>query len=344
MTMRAAIGFEYGTILEDPNITVGGLIAPSPSTSQKRQGDYSLGFMSVTTADFGSWARLFIPHLSEFYLQFAFYMTGSPYNGKQLFAWRNGATILGGLRLNSNDGTIEVYSGNFATLLGAFPYTVEAWQVIELHVKIADTGGIIQARKDMGLLAVDFSGDTKPGTETDVDNFYWGDTTWAGSSTYSYIDDIILNDTAGTCNNSWPGGLRIIKRVSIEDGGTLQFTPTPGPTHYTAIDEIPPVGTDNLKAATSGLVDELTLADCPEDVYSIAAVQTMAFGLKASSNPPTRVALGLKIGGTDYYSADLDLAVSQAIAKNLMEVSPATGVAFTPAELNAATLLLKSAD
>lgn len=234
---------------------------------------------------------------------------------------------------------IEVWLGNFATKLGEFPYIVGAWQIIELHTKIADSGGIIQARKDMGPLAVNFSGDTQPGAATTVDNLRWGPT----SGGYNYLDDIILNDTAGAQNNSWPGGLRIIRLAPTGDGGTLQFTPTPSGAHYSTVDEVPPVGTDNLIAGSSGLVDILGLADCPADVFSIAAAQPMAFGLKGSSNPPTRAALGLKIGGTDYYSADLVLAVSQAVAKNPLEVSPATSNPFTYAEINGAELLLKSA-
>jgi hypothetical protein len=279
--------------------------------------------------------------LGELYLQFAYFMDSAPYTNSQLMVWRHGTVVMGGLKINYTYNTIEVYFGNFVTKLGEFPFTVNAWQVIELHLKVDDSdNNIIAVRKDMGPLAVnatDFGGD---GYDSTIDNFIWGAT--SGGNTY--IDDIILNDTAGSRNNSWPNGLRIIKLGPTGDGGTLQFTPTPSGGHYSTVDEVPPVGTDNLKAATSGLVDELALADCPADVLTVAAVIPTAFAFKASGNAPTRVALGLKISGTNYYSADLDLSVSQSVAKNLMEVSPATGSPFTSAVLNAASLLLKSAD
>lgn len=256
--------------------------------------------------------------------------------------WRNNSTILGGVIANYITQKLEVYSDNFVTKVGEIPVAINAFQVLEFHVKIANSGGIIQVRVDMGALAIDFSGNTKPGADTTINNLQWGE--WGGNSSYYvYIDDIILNDTNGTRNNSWPGGLRIIRLAPTGDGATLQWTPTPGPTHSTAVDEVPPVATDKIVAATAGLIDKMVLADCPGDVQTIAAVQPMAFGLKGSSNPPTQLALGLGMTGGNYYTANLPMAVSQAVAKELWEENPDNpGNLFTVAAVNASQLLQKS--
>ena len=345
MTMEAAIGFEWGTFLEDPylsHVDAGYYGAPTFSTSIKRQGAYSI-CIPRTDAWSTQLKRTFSAPLSEFYIQFGYYGQGWGTTAQQqLFRWSKGATVLGGLQFNFATGNFEVYVGNYVTLVGSFaPPALNIWVVIEFHIKIG-ASGIIQAKKDMGALLVDFAGNTKPGSDADVDSVSWTSPFYNQGGGDTYVDDIIINDTAGTKNNSWPGGLRIIRLAPTSDSGSPQFTPTPAGAHYSAVDEIPPSATDNIVSLTSGQVDRFGMADCPADVHSIAAIQLMAFGSKTSSNPPTQLALGLQMAGGDHLTATLPLAVSQAVAKETWEVSPETGVPLTVTEINNAILIVES--
>jgi len=276
--------------------------------------------------------------LSEFYLQFGYYLSGgSQTNTRAMLAWRKGSTILGGLKLNTVN-ILEIWTGNFVTKVAesSTPIPAAQWVVVEVYIKIADSGGVITLRQDMTEVAT-FSGDTKPGADTDVNYLIFGQ----ANTTYSYFDDIVVHSTSGAANNSWPGGVKALLCLPNGDGSTLQWTPTPSGTHYSTVDEAPPSGTDYLQVGTVDQVDELDFADLPSEAFSLKAVVAEAWALKGSSTPPTRLAFGLKIGGDSYFSGDKDLPTAQGFVQHIWNENPAGGN-FSVSGVNAAKLLLKS--
>jgi hypothetical protein len=276
--------------------------------------------------------------LSEFYLQFGYYVAGgSQAADRKILGWRKGSTYLGGLKLNTSN-KLEVWTGNFATKVAesSTPIPSSQWVVVELYVKIADSGGVITLRQDMTEVAT-FSGDTKPGTETDVDFLIFGN----ANTTATYFDDLVVHSTSGTANNSWPAGVKALLCLPNADGSLLQWTPTPSGTHYSTVDETPPSGTDYLQTAAVDQVDELNFADLPSEAFSVKAVVAEAWALKGSTSPPTRLAFGLKIGGVDYFSGDKDLPTAQGFVQHIWNENPAGG-GFSVSGVNAAQLLLKS--
>jgi hypothetical protein len=334
MALEKVISFDWGQDGE------GGLAKSGTSyeTSIVRTGTRSMR-MGSSTNDFLFYFTVPLDTgLSEFYLQFGYYVNGGSQSGtRPILAWRKGATILGGLKLNTLNG-LEIWTGNFVTKVAesSTPIPPSQWVVVEVYVKIADSGGVITLRQDLTEVAT-FSGDTKPGTDTVVDFLIFGN----AHTTTTYFDDIVVHSTSGTANNSWPAGVKALLCLPNGDGSTLQWTPTPSGTHYSTVDEIPPSGTDYLQVATVDQVDELNFADLPSEAFSVKAVVAEAWGLKGSSSPPTRLALGLKIGGDSYFSADKDLPTSQGFVQHIWNGNPAGG-GFSVSGVNAAQLLLKS--
>jgi hypothetical protein len=337
MALEKVISFDWGQDGE------GGLARSSTSlvtyeTTIVRTGPRSMK-ISNTSGNFSFYFTVPLDAaLSEFYLQFGYYVAGGSQTGNaEILGWRKGSTYLGGLKLNTLN-KLEIWTGNFVTKVAesSTPIPSSQWVVVEVYVKIADSGGVITLRQDMTEVAT-FSGDTKPGTETDVDFLIFGH----ASTSYTYFDDIVVHSTSGTANNSWPAGVKAKLCLPDGDGSLLQWTPTPSGTHYSTVDETPPSGTDYLQTAAVDQVDGLNFADLPAEAFSVKAVVAEAWALKGSTSPPTRLAFGLKIGGVDYFSGDKDLPTAQGFVQHIWNENPAGG-GFSVSGVNAAQLLLKS--
>lgn len=333
-----AVGFEWGTDGEE-GVTKSTGVNYRSGSYPIRSGTRSLEIIGATLGtNFNYWFRLpLATELSEFYYQFGFYITQTQASAKGFCAWRKGTTILGGLRLNTSN-RIEVWTGNFATKVGEGVTVLQPnrWYVVEVYVKIADTNGVLTLRVDMNEEAT-FVGDTKPGAETTVDNLIHGEL-YSGNS---YYDDLIVHNPTGPVNYSWPKGAKVVLLRPNADGSILEWTPTPSDPHYDTIDETPPSGTDYLQTTEVDKVDELELQDLPAEAMSVKAVILNAWALKGSTVAPTRLAMGLNLGGTHYYSPDKDLGTSQGYIKEVWNQHPAGGN-LTVSQINSAKLLLKS--
>jgi len=296
--------------------------------------------ISSYAADFGNWFKLPLSaNLNEGYYQFAYLTAGTITSvTRPICKWCKGDTVLGGIKLNHTYQRLELWTGNFAMKVaeGSHALSPDTWYAIEVYFKIDDSAGVLILRLDMLEEAV-FYGDTKPGADTQIDNFVHGNT----GATLSYFDDLIVHDTTGAVNNSWPNGGKVALLLPSADGSTLQWTPTPGPGHYSAIDDIPPSSTDYIQADDVDKVDELALADLPVEALSVKAVIPQVWAAKSGIISPTQLQLGLKLGATDYYSSDLLLPSSYGLVKNILNGQPSGG-SFAVADINGAQLLLKS--
>jgi hypothetical protein len=344
MSLVNALHFDSGII--PPLLTLDGG-APSNiviSNTVQRTGTSSLR-MSAYNGNFHFTTSLTIPgFVNEFFLQYAYYFL-VPDTDSRVFKWVSPAgTILGGLRLNVTTWMLEVYTGNFATLVATSATSLSAltWCMIELHVKI-DNAGIIELRINSSLSdGASFSGDTQPDTNTMVSTLVWGNVWRANYDTYSYLDDIIVNDVSGSYNNSWPNGGKVYYAALTGDGGINQWSPSPaGLTHYTAVDEVPPSAVDYIRASTTNLVDIFSVANLPAGAGTIKAVIPEVFAFKASVDEPTKLGIGIDVGSGVEYSGDKTLSINQSLINDIWEQRPGGGN-FSSADVNALQLYLKS--
>lgn len=341
MGLLHAFHFDAGVIPPDFDATAGVAI----STVQKRTGNYSLKMPANYAAPFADKASftLSAPQ-SEFFLQFALRYGGThagyPY---KIVRWQYGSTILGGLELSHLTHRLQLYTGNFSTLVAtsSTALAINTWYVIELHIKIADSGGVLNLRIDTND-EMTFSGDTKPGSENTVDIITFGSNESSNVDHAGYLDDIIIHDTAGSVNNSWPDGARVAYLLPAGDGSSKEWTPSAGSDHYAVIDEIPPSGADYLQATAVDKVSEVTLTSLPGDAQVVKGVIAEAYAFKGSTTEPTTLELGIDVGGGASFSADKTLALTQGIVRNIWEEKPGGG-AFSVADINNMNLLFKSA-
>jgi hypothetical protein len=265
-------------------------------------------------------------------------------NDRPIIKWRNGTTVLGEIFYNSITNMMDVYVGDLVTPVGSFPAPPgdSVYWVFEIHLIIGNSG-LIEIRRDMNTVFT-FSGDTQPGTETEITNIQILNVHSDGyAHAYHYLDDFILTDSTGDPPfNSWPNGLRITRLVPNTDNNPNEWTPTPEGDHFAAIDESPPSGTDYLQTDEVALVESFGLTDLPVEAQSVYAVKAVATASKASSLSPDKISLGVKLGDDEYYSDDLDLLTSPSGAVKQWIGHPDGISPLLVADVNSMKLLMKS--
>jgi hypothetical protein len=239
-----------------------------------------------------------------------------------------------GLIFNA-DGSISITRD--ATVLATSDIAVinnGVWVSLEVEVVIDDSAGRVSVYVE-GDKVVEVTGaDTRNGTPTQCNCVQLGGSSWtgAGSSGNHYWDDLYVIDSATKPSNAQ----RIETLVPVSDGGTLQWTPGTGTTHYNLVDELPVTTTanDNLQSSTVGHVDELNLADLSNVPAEILAVQAYAFGSKDDAGHRA-IKVGVKAGATVAEPAnDTYLTVAGGCSNLLMSANPDTAGAWNAAAVN----------
>ena len=269
-----------------------------------------------------------IPSLSEFYFRFGYRVTAFHYLHR-LPRWLKGSNELGHLRVNDVSGLVEIYSGGVLKATGSIPIKLDTIYLIELHVNISDTG-IIEVKIE-GLPDASFTGDTKPGSETNVDALQF-----IGTGYIQLIDDLALNDTTGGVDDSWCGDGKIILQTPNGAGDNTGLTPSAG-SNYECVDEFPNDGDTTYVGDT--VVDDYDLYNLtPCGLVDVDILRVWAEARARDVNAAGGVCkLGLKTEATEYWSAgDLSLLTSYSpIPGTRHTVNPNTAIAWTTAQLDA---------
>jgi hypothetical protein len=195
-------GFEQGHIGVIPLYISG---TPAVSTTQKRTGAYS-----ISAAGAGNGFGWTLPaNLTELYIRFGLYpqeIWNSDYSESLVLRNSDGDQMVRLLQTFSNLYlSAQVYNGGWGTVAtGTIPLTLNNWYCIEVHLKL-DNSGDFEVKVN-GALDIDFSGDTLGDqTPASIRQVCFG---WAGSNAgyaTAYYDDIAVNDTTGSVNNTWIG-------------------------------------------------------------------------------------------------------------------------------------------
>ena len=331
MSMLVLFGAEWNSSKE-PDGTDGSVVI---SSTYKRGGDYS--YRNYNSEGF--WFS--IPDKDELYLQYAFYVSNSySANYKHFRALGNAGLDIIVCTDFDSERKLNVWLGNRATkiITSSTIFQVGAWYVVELHLRVADSGGVVELRVD-GVPEGIYSGDTKPGTAATIDKVHWN--LEAGVGMQCYIDDVIVNDPSGPINNSWPNGLKVKLLKPTADGPTNDCDVSTSGVNYAAVDEVTTSGTDYIKTSTPDEKEHFDVENLPAEALTVKAIQIQAFCLKGAFIDPDRLKLGVRINDTDYLSDPIDLPVSSLIRKFTLDQN-AAGCNWTVDEVNNARLALQA--
>lgn len=279
--------------------------------------------------------------LSEGYFRVGWYAKSNTDVYKSV-RFRNGTTELITMGLSTTDKHFRVLIGGSVVATGTFAYNTFTYYALEFRIKIDDTAGVVQLKVD-GVIDIDYTGDTKPGTATAINNLLLASNNdFPDPISEMYFDDLAINDTTGTVDNSWCGDGRVIYLAPNAAGDTTQLTPSAG-ANYAAVDDRP-------HDSDSTYVEGSTVDN--RDLYNLAASglaagSTIGRVIPIASAKDTvanggKIKLGLKTSTTEYFGDDLTLTTGYTPQYGSQYLTnPLTGNPWTIAELDALQMGVK---
>jgi hypothetical protein len=370
MTRLLQSGWETGDANQiGAAVGVGSLGAPTvvSATPTARSGTYCLKCSSAasgTATLFSSRSICMIAHASktELYYAFAFYRNDSETftaPSRMFFYTLDSAGSVGIGVTAEPDGNVRAYvatagtsnpsPGNF-TLIGTSGTTIPAntWVLIEIHI-IAATGstGTFEMKIN-GASVISATSQRTSQTNANMTAFALSfiriqNPSSGSSSTYVAFDDLRVNDTAGSVNNTWCGDESIIMLKPNAAGDSTQFSRggADSGANYGQVDEAPPNAlTDYVYDTVTGHMDLYNLPTVT--VVSVSAVEVIAQafnvdGAGGSMNFVTKTAAGQSDGTAQSISG------TPAFYKRLLETDPADSAAWDQTKINALQVGVKVA-
>lgn len=323
-------GAEQGNLSEITSSGTTGSASVGAVTTIKRSGAYSY---RISYSAGNGYIRIDYTAAGEYYFRIAYY-TEATNNNQDAIQFRKGTTTLASMRVDHVNNKYQLVIGSSVVATGTMLYTPSTWFLFEFRLKIDNSAGVFTLKVD-GVVDADFTGDTQPGADTTIDNLYLT-VSHSLNGCDSYFDDIAINDTNGSVDNSWCGdGYILFEQKPTAAGDVTQLTPSAGD-NWAAVDEIP--HDSDITYVESGTADQYDLYNVANttipDGSTISRVRVQAIA-KDTVADGGKIKLGVKTNGNEYWSDDIALTTNYT-AENGTEytTNPNTSAAWTKEELN----------
>jgi hypothetical protein len=301
--------------------------APTSATTGSRTGSRSLGLAtnsSVTklwASTPGSGATII--------LGFSLYMPSLPVSTSTF------------LTVTPNSGTaisLNVTSTGLITISGAATLTstavLAANTLLYLQFKVTFAGAASAYAGVFGSVAVGPTTFTDTGATAPLSFNLNG-------VIQTYIDDLIVADSTGTVNNTLLGQPKIECLRPTGAGSNAGLSVTGAASNWSAVsDTTPDEDSTYVSSSTAGTKDTYATSDLAATSGTALGIMTILRARKDDASA-RQICPEFHIGGTDYAGATDTLTTGYLNYYNVLEVSPATAVAFTVAEINAAEIGVK---
>jgi hypothetical protein len=265
-------------------------------------------------------------------MYFAFKVRPTAGNAKPRLYLLNNTTSMLYVELYFPGEYITVKTGSGGTLAtGTTAIYPGVTYLIEVYVKIADSGGRVVVKIDRNTTDIDFTGDTLTEGESQFNRFkiVMGD----GDC---YVDDVVLDDA------NWIGQTFIQPLVVTGAGNSTQWSPSSG-SNYTCVDERPASDSDFVSTDSVDQLDLFTASDLAGDIEAIKCVQVVARAVQEGAPTPQNVQLAVRSGGSNYFSGDKAVPLTTpADLFHIWETDPDTASAWTESGVNALEIGVKS--
>jgi len=269
---------------------------------------------------------------------FRFYLASLPTGTRGfLHLLTTGNSGLYGLRVRPNGG-IELVKG-ISTILETADFPVllaNSWNHLEILADVVT--GEIEVRKNGVEIAALTHTDASPAGGTIGIVSYPSGNPGSGSFNKMYSKDHVVYNGAGTQFNDFQGNVSVYDQWPDGDQA-FNWATSSGATGFNLIDESPPDDADYIEADdTPPAASEFTLGDLPADVTSVRAMISIVRAFKTDGGDGN-LQVGLTPDGVDYDDGlDHPLTTSPTYHYDASELSPATGVPWTPIEANSARI------
>ncbi len=211
---------------------------------------------------------------------------------------------------------------------------VDKWHYIEVFVTLHDTTGVVKLRVD---------GKTPPGwsdlTSQDTKNGGTAavfDTVHLGGSDLPFVDDVYINNGAGSENNDLMGDTRVWTLLANANGNYSQLNGSDGNQvdNYQQVDENPPVTSDYNGHATNANKDTYGMEDLTPTAGAVHAVQASIQALKSDSGAKSMRNIHRR-NAVDSVGADHTLQLTADVYDEIWDLDPSDSAAWDITRVNA---------
>lgn len=282
-----------------------------------------------------------------FYLRGYFRINTSPSGTTGIMTLDNSATpttSIASIQIDTNEQLIlRDEDGQIGSNSSAI--ALDTWHMIELMVDLTGGGGshVVRAR----LNGVEFAAATDRNLSAGVNHFFVGsdvDNNSAANAGIYYWDDIALNDSTGSFENSYPGSEQYKHLKPNATGDNEDWT-----NDYTNIDEITPDDvTTYIEGTASNQIEDVNLEASGLTTETIKVVHV---GARYAASPAGSTTFVLRVkatsGGTVEESSNLSPGGTYVTNKTsapfnfhltLYDLPGASTTAWTPTELDTAQI------
>lgn len=236
------------------------------------------------------------------------------------------------------DGKIRAYRGS--TLLGTTTWSLQqdVASFIEFKVKINNSTGTVEVRKDRIAGMSLTSQDTQNGGTTAWNGFAFGHiavgSNPSGTVVWDY-DAMYALDGSGSIRNDFLGPVRIDYLAPDAVGNSSQWTRSTGANQWATVDETPANGDTDYNS--SGVVSDKDTLNFPSVPTSatIFAVRAIVQARKEDAGT-TEIKHVTRISSTDYVGAAKSPASSYSFLWHIWEQKPSDTTDWVAADVDAA--------
>ena len=266
-------------------------------------------------------------------MYFAFLYSPDTSNARGVLSLYKDSTLMLDLRKDEATTPLKAYRGSTLLATGTQTFVLDTTYLIEVHVKIADSGGRFEVKVD-SVSDIDFTGDTKEGENTQFNKVKIG----YGSVVYAYAryDNFIMDDA------NWIGSTKIQAIKPSGAGNSTGWTPSAG-SNWDCVEEIPKNDADYVSINSNDITDTYAAANMAGNIGTVKCVQVQSRAKYDGSPIPTNLKLVVRSGGADYLSGNKAVPASEKSLWHLWENNPADSLAWEEADVNAMEIGVKSA-
>lgn len=291
-----------------------------PASSYEMDGNYCFFFYGGPF-----WAQKNLSAAGEYY--FSFWLRPLASNSERIIKVLSGSTVLCALyRTSNSDGYFKAYRGDGSTLLATSTTKVEidiTYQV-RVYIKIDDVAGRFKVIQG-DTTVIDYTGDTKPGTETTIDSFVVGAV--SGQPNFA-MDNVIVDDSEMPPEKSYIQAI-----VPNGAGSSTQWDPSTG-SNYQCVDETPYSDADYVSTNTIDEIDTYTLGDLTGAIGGVNCIQVQTRIAKEGTPTPTKVSAVVRTGSTNYAGTAQTPDILFGTVTEIWGQNPNTSTAWTESDIN----------
>lgn len=240
-------------------------------------------------------------------------------------------------KIDSSSYIYDFYKYDNAKIATTSQLITNIFNKIEIYLKSDTTSGNITVKLN-NITLIELTNMNTSGTYGFANGFKIGIVnqvnTTMDTGIQCSIDDIAINDTTGTTNNSWCGSGTIKALIPTANGSLVEFTPNIG-TNYSNVDDNG--ATDGDTTVNTSLVANQT------DLFKYTSLSGLQNTAKINAISFTNYIDGQgfnianvgKINGTTYELATATPIGGYEYKNTIVELNPSTSNKFTVAEINA---------